>query len=75
MHDLSADFFRKFLFYKKYNLISKDGSSEQWSNSTSKVPVFIEDSLPIIPAVIIKRNLKEMGCTEAEYYQWQMLQT
>jgi hypothetical protein len=62
--------FRDYLTYKGLKQIRSKGGHEVWSRKDLGRPIIIQSHIDPIPEFIIKNNLRTLGVTAEDFYEF-----
>lgn len=62
--------FRDYLYFKGLKPIRKKGGHEVWSRKSLLRPIILQSHIDPIPEFIIKSNLRTLGETADDFYEF-----
>ena len=70
LKNIPLKLFREYLIYKGLKCIRTKGGHEVWSTKNLNRPIIIQSHIDPIPEFIIRSNLRTLGVTAEDFYDF-----
>ena len=70
LKNISLRLFREYLYFKGLKPIREKGGHEVWSRKDLFRPIIIQSHIDPIPEFIIRSNLRTLGATTDDFYEF-----